>query len=383
MWSVWAGVLVHGVVVGTVIVRAQSPSTSLASALPPNASGADIYRAACMTCHGPDGAGSPSSVVGFDLPLPNGHDFPDFNDCPTATVEPLPDWVAVVTRGGPIRGLDRHMPAFGDALSPEQIESVVEHLWSFCRDRSWPRGDLNLPRAFFTEKAFPENEAVWTTAIGTGDAHGVSNRVVYEHRIGSRNWYEVVVPVELQPKGAGSTWSRGLGDLVVAGRRVFYANAKRGSIFAAGAELTLPTGKESLGLGSGYMVYEPLAMWGQMIGANGFLQFYGGVEIPSDRARGSDEGFLRTAGGYTFARDQGHGRAWTPMTELLLAKPKGSSTEVDVVPQLQVSLSKLQHVLLDVGVRIPITERGGGRSTQVMTYVLWDWFDGGLFQFWK
>ena len=49
---------------------------------------------------------------------------------------------------------------------------------------------------------------------------------------------------------------------------------------------------------------------------------------------------------------------------------------------MQVSLSKLQHILINVGVRVPVTQRTG-RTTQFLTYVLWDWFDGGLFQFWK
>lgn len=53
-----------------------------------------------------------------------------------------------------------------------------------------------------------------------------------------------------------------------------------------------------------------------------------------------------------------------------------------MVPQMQVSLSKLQHVLLNVGVRIPVNERET-RKPEVLTYVLWDWFDGGLFRFWR
>ena len=57
------------------------------------------------------------------------------------------------------------MPAFGDALSPEDIALAVSHLRTFCTEAAWPRGDLNLPRAFFTEKAFPENEAVWATTF--------------------------------------------------------------------------------------------------------------------------------------------------------------------------------------------------------------------------
>jgi hypothetical protein len=49
---------------------------------------------------------------------------------------------------------------------------------------------------------------------------------------------------------------------------------------------------------------------------------------------------------------------------------------------MQVTLSKLQHIMLAGGVRVPVTEREE-RHTQVLTYFLWDWFDGGLFQFWR
>jgi len=102
----------------------------------------------------------------------------------------------------------------------------------------------------------------------------------------------------------------------------------------------------------------------------------------SAHERGDNETFLRTALGYTFARDQGFGRAWSPMAEVLMARPWGGATEWDVVPQVQVSLSKLQHVLVSVGVRVPLNERGE-RHPQLLSYLLWDWFDGGFFQFWK
>ena len=59
---------------------------------------------------------------------------PDFTDCAFATAEPDPDWHAVVHEGGPIRGLDRHMPAFGDALSPDEIALAVGHLRTFCKE---------------------------------------------------------------------------------------------------------------------------------------------------------------------------------------------------------------------------------------------------------
>ena len=382
--SIWVAALLFVWSARVASVKAQdavTPPTSLENALPADANGEQIFRATCATCHALDGKGSPRSVVGFVMPLPNGHDFPDFNDCPTNTVEPIGDWVAVVTRGGPVRGLDRHMPAFGDALSPAQIESVVTYLKSFCADRSWPLGDLNLPRAFYTEKAYPENETVWTTGVTSSGQKAVGNAVVYEHRIGSRGQYEVTIPLNFQQGDTGS-WSRGLGDVELALRRTFYASFERGSIFAAGTAVTLPTGKESAGLGNGFTIYEPFAMFGQVLGANGFLQVHSGIEIPSDHNRGDNEGFLRTALGYTIAQDKGFGRQWSPMAEVLVAKPEGGDAEYDVVPQMQVSLSKLQHILLSVGVRVPLNERQD-RKPEVLTYFLWDWFDGGLFQFWK
>jgi hypothetical protein len=290
--------------------------------------------------------------------------------------------MAVAHRGGPVRALDRRMPAFGDALSDDQIERAVKYLWTFCEDPAWPRGDLNLPRTFFTEKAFPENEAVWTTGVSTSDAKAVENELVYEHRIGSRGQFEIKVPMNVQQSAPGGAWNRGLGDIEVAFKRTLYASFDRGSIFAAGAAVVLPTGKEDLGLGNGFTIYEPFAMWGQIVGGSGFVQLHAGYEFPSDQTLGQREGFVRTAIGYTLAQDKGFGRAWSPMLEVLAANPEDGPAEWDVVPQIQISLSKLQHVLLDVGVRIPLNEREE-REPQILVYLLWDWFDGGLFDFWK
>jgi hypothetical protein len=119
-----------------------------------------------------------------------------------------------------------------------------------------------------------------------------------------------------------------------------------------------------------------------MIGPSAFVQTHVGYEIASDQTNGQNEGFVRTAFGYTVAEDRGFGRAWTPMLEVLAAKPERGVAEWDLVPQMQVSLSKLQHVLFSVGVRLPVNEREE-RKPQMLAYFLWDWFDGGLFEFWK
>ena len=313
-------------------------------------------------------------MVGFDVPLP------DFTDCAFATGEPDPDWYAVVHEGGPVRALDRHMPAFGDALSPDDIRLAISHVRTFCSDSSWPQGDLNLPRAFFTEKAFPENEAVWTMALNGGRERSIESELIYERRLGSRNQIEVAAPFSAFRDGSGQ-WSRGLGDIAVGFKRMLHADLQRGQIAAAALEVILPSGNASRGLGNGYTVVEPSAMWGQTLPRDSYFQLHAGIELPTE-STAPRETFVRSALGTTVAADRGFGRAWSPQVELLWARPERGPSEWDVVPQLQVTLSKLQHVMLAAGVRVPITQRTE-RRPQALVYFLWDWFDGGLFEMWR
>ena len=364
--SVLTAVSIHG--------APQAPARADA-ALPLEATGAEIYEAACAACHGADGAGSPRARVGFAQELP------DFTDCGFATPEPSADWYAVVHEGGPIRGLDRHMPAFGEALTPAHIGRVVDYVSRFCTDPSWPRGDLNFPRPLFTEKAYPENELVVTTGVMTNDVNEIRNEVLYERRLGKRNQLEVVLPFEAAGVD-GSPWTGGLGDVTVAVKRAFYASVETGRILSAGSDVVLPTGSESSGRGSGTTIVEPFVTFGQALGATAFVQLHAGVELPFDSDKSPREVFARGAFGNSFFQDRTFGRAWTPMVELLWARPAGESSEWDIVPQLQVTLSKLQHVSVAGGVRIPLNGRDT-RHPQAVTYFLWDWFDGSLFDFWR
>ncbi|MGE3842700.1 MAG: cytochrome c [Vicinamibacterales bacterium] len=344
----------------------------------PQRTAAELYKAACATCHGPDGRGAPLSQVAFDAPLP------DFTDCGFATPEPDPDWSAVVHLGGTARALDHRMPAFIDALTTEEIELAISHVRAFCTEKGWPRGELNLPRPLVTEKAYPENEAVLTVKMATSHPHSVENEFLYEHRIGRRGQYEVIVPVNLQQGGTGgSRWTRGLGDLAVAYKHVLYDSLDRGSIFSLGTEFIFPTGKELEGLGGGKKVFETFAAYGQMLPNDAFFQFHGGFEFPVKAEDSAKEAFWRLTVGKTWAQNRGFGRAWSPMVELVAAKElvRGEDPQWDAVPQMQVSLSGLQHVLFNVGLRIPVNEREG-RSKTFMVYLLWDWFDGGLFDNW-
>ena len=169
--------------------------------------GAQLYRQACSACHGVDGKGAPRALVGFDQPLP------DFTDCNAYAREPDADWHAVILRGGPARAFDHMMPSFAEALTAEQVDDLVAHVRTFCRDESWPRGDLNLPRAMFTEKAFPEDEFVLTTGAALEGAGAITNQLVFEKRFGARTQIEVAVPFAYQEGPSTAGWQLGLGDV--------------------------------------------------------------------------------------------------------------------------------------------------------------------------
>ncbi|MEZ5316901.1 MAG: cytochrome c [Vicinamibacterales bacterium] len=354
---------------------AQTASSPPSTAPRPTRTAAEIYDAACAACHGPDGKGTPLAVRGFEL------EPPDFSDCNFATREPDADWGAIVHGGGPVRGFDRTMPSFGDALTEDEIALAVSHVRTFCGDPSWPRGDLNLPRAIFTEKAYPEDEAVWTTGLNvTGDGE-FSNEIVYEKRFGARNQIEIKAPfaVAHQP---GSTWMGGAGDIGLGFKRAFYHDMSKGRIAAFGGEVVLPTGDESSGIGSGALRFEPFASFGQILRYDAFFQAQGGAEISANENNAGHEAFWRLVVGRTWVQGR-YGRAWTPMVELLAAREleSGAKIEWDLVPQVQVTLNQRQHLMLNVGLRMPVSVREG-RSTSLMVYFLWDWFDGGLRDGW-
>jgi mono/diheme cytochrome c family protein len=362
------------VLAGSLRARAQAPTPAAAA---PVLMGADLFRRACAACHGLDGRGSPQSATGFvDLAIP------DFTDCAFGSVEPDGDWLAVAHGGGPARGFDRRMPAFGEVLTEAQILSVIDHLRTFCDDSAWPRGDLNLPRALFTEKAFPENESVFTTSVGGATTGSIRHEVVYEKRFGSRSQYEVAVPVAFEESETGQ-WTRGLGDVAIAVKRFLFHSLGSGTIVSAGGEALVPTGKESLGLGTGVTIFEPFLAVGKILPRNTFVHLHAGAELPVDRDKAEPEAFWRTALGATFEQ-AGFGRAWSPMVEILAAREleQGQRVQWDAVPQMQVTLNQRQHLMINAGVRVPLTGRDQGRRAQFVTYFLWDWFDGGLRDGW-
>jgi hypothetical protein len=255
-------------------------------------------------------------------------------------------------------------------------------LRGFCENPHWPRAELNLPRALITEKAYPEDEVVITTALNAQGAPGVNNDVVYEQRFGVKNQIEVTVPFTFQNQN--HTWYGGFGDSSLGLKRELFSSLRSGSIFSVQGEVAFPTGNKEKNLGSGVTTFETFAAYGQLLPANLFLQFQGGADLPVHTSAANPKSlFWNTVIGQNFAEDKGLGRLWSPMIELLADRNlvTGASTDWDVLPQFEVTISKRQHIRADIGVRIPATNTTG-RQMQVLFYLLWDWQDGKLTEGW-
>ena len=162
------------------------------------------------------------------------------------------------------------MPAFGDALTVEQLRRVIDYVRTLCGSAAWPRGDLNLPRPMVTEKAYPEDELVWTTQTALDGPGAVMNEIVYERRVGSKNQVELVVPFGLQERtlDGRSDWVAGMGDVVLGLKRALLHSRKSGSIVSAAAEVKLATGDEDEGFGAGTSVFETFLSYGQRLPSN-------------------------------------------------------------------------------------------------------------------
>lgn len=339
-------------------------------------SGEDIYTATCASCHGSDGRGATAAQTG--LPIQS----LDFTDCGRTTAEADQDWEAVIAEGGPARGFHRLMPAFAELLDDDERHAALVYVRGFCPDDKWPRGDLNFPRPLVTEKAFIEDEFVVSSAVAARSPRNVSNVLIYEQRFLRRQMFEIKVPIGIV-RDAGGTRRAGIGDVAVGAKSVLLASYGHGSILSVGGEVILPTGNRDKGLGKGVVLLEPFVVFGQALPWDSFLHTQVGAEIPTEAGEGAEtEGFAAAVLGTTFTSGR-YGRSFSPMVETFAARElaSGAVTVVDLVPQMQISLSRRQHILACIGGRIPAVHREG-RATQIMAYVLWDWVDGGVLEGW-
>lgn len=342
--------------------------------------GEKVYKGGCIACHGGDGRGAANSSTVFLRP----DTFPDFADCAGTTPEPDGNWKAAIVHGGPSRGLSQIMPAFGDLLTDVQINDVIAYMRGFCKNvHHFPLGELNLPRALVTEKAFPENEIVASTAASASGAPAWTTDVIDERTIiDARTQLETDVPVNYADQG--HNWTEGLGDITVGLKREMFSSLRTGSILSLQGSILLPTGDSKRGFGAGTTQFEPFAAFDQLFKNNTFVQTQLGADLPVDPSVSPRSMFWRATVGQAFAQDNMLGRLYSPMVEFLAVRDfkPGASTDWDVLPEMQITVSRRQHVRVGFGVREPFTNTEG-RTPQVLFYLLWDRADGKLWDGWR
>ena len=342
------------------------------------AHGKVLYEQGCVACHGDHGNGAPLTSTEFKRP----GTFPDFTRCDQTTSEANMQWKAIIVNGGPARGFSTIMPAFGELLASSDIDDIIAYLRTFCGNPQWPRGELNLPRAIVTEKAYPEDEFVLSTAGNASGAPGFTTDFIHEQRFGIKNQIEIDYPQHDEDQN--HQWQNGPGDITVGLKRVFYSNLRTGSIFSLQGGILPPSGDSKRGFGSGSTTFEPFAAFDQLFPTNTWVQFQMGADLPVHPDITPQSLFYYTAIGQSLAADHRLGRLWSPMVEFLATRDleDGAKTDWDVMPEMQVTLSRRQHIRADLGYRAPFTDTAG-RNAQVYFYVLWDWQDGKLWKGWR
>ena len=375
-----AGALILCLVVLIGLPLLLSAQTLHYSKKPDAKNGENVYNGGCIACHGSEGKGAPMASTAFKRP----DTFPDFTDCAATTPEPNGNWKAVIVHGGPSRGFSQIMPAFGDLLTDEEISDVIAYMRGFCKNtHHFPPGELNLPRALVTEKAFPENELVISTAASASGAPAWTTDIIDERTIiDARTQLETDVPVNYADPS--HSWTAGLGDITLALKREMFSSPRTGSILSLQGGILLPTGDSKRGFGAGTTQFEPFAAFDQLFKTNTFLQTQLGADLPVDTSVAPRSMFWRVAVGQAMAPDHMLGRLFSPMVEFLAVRDfKPGRVPIGMFcRRCRSPSSRRQHVRVGFGVRAPFTNTVG-RTSQVLFYLLWDRADGKLWNGWR
>lgn len=373
-WALWMGIAVL-MAACALHVSAQT----LHYAKPPNAkNGRLIYNSGCIACHGATGDGAPQTSTEFVRP----DTWPYFSKCDQTTPESNAEWKDVILYGGKARGFSEIMPAFGELMIGSEVNDVIAYMRTLCHNTGhYPLGELNLPDALVTEKAFPENEEVLLTAANATGAPSYTTDVIHEETFAGRNQIEVDVPMNYADQN--HNWTAGVGDISLGLKREIFSSLRTGSILSLQGGVILPTGDKKRGFGSGTTQLEPFAAFDQLFKENTFLEFQLGSDLPVDTSVAPRTIFWRSLVGQALIADDGLGRQFIPMVEVLGSRDfkQGENNDWDLLPELFVTLSPRQHIQADVGFRQPVANTRG-RTPQVVFFVRWDWADGKLWEGW-
>ncbi|HEX9582254.1 MAG TPA: cytochrome c [Gemmatimonadales bacterium] len=305
------------------------------------------YREWCSSCHGETGRGDSRATARLEVPAA------DLANCAVSTAEPEDFWVDIVRHGGPSVGLSIDMPAFEEGATTEQIRAVVRYVKSLCGETGWPPGELNLPRPFLAEKAFPENEIVI-------EAHGRGQEFIYERRVGRRLQVEGVVRTLVDSGGGFESATAAVKY------NVWHSLAKR-ALVSVGLEVTPALQARSL------WEIEPFVAFGANPGG-GATAIQGEVLASWEETEGLSGAAVRLGVGRQIGRV-------VPMLEAGWTVPREGRPALALVPQLWVRLSRLGHVAASAGVELPVAGPDP-KPARLVAFVLWDFGDGPLLRGW-
>ncbi|MEI9813961.1 MAG: cytochrome c [Acidobacteriota bacterium] len=288
------------------------------------------------------------------------------------------------------------MPSFGDretpALTDDQIGKVIKYLRNFCaEDPKWPSGVFNVPRPMYTEKAFPEDELVYYNMLNLTGGAGYTNHLIIEKRFGAIQNIEIRFRGNFQKTPSGS-WQGSVGDTTFEYKRSLLVNNRTKSLIGWGSEVLIPTGNPNNG-GTGITEAEQFLTYTQILPKNAYFLQQIGAEGPIRRHDDPIQAYARTTLGKVFLADRGFGRAFSVANEFITTRNFASHQNwtLTLVPQIQVTVSRRQHMRLGIGVNLPVIQGPPNAGAiinptgpkQLTFYWLWDTFDGGFFEGWK
>ena len=309
--------------------------------------GAALFAAWCKSCHGADGRGTPAASTRLEVPPA------DLRECKGSTAEPEDRWRAIVARGGAAFGLSLDMPAFGEAATPAQIAAVVRYARSLCGELGWPAGELNFPRPFLVEKAFPEDEVVLTD-------EGRGQEYIYEHRLG-RRWQ-----LEASARTAFDGQPQAFDGVSGALKYNVWSSLERRALTSLGLELTPPLGRQERWEVAPWVAFgvapaDALVLQGQVVGI-------------------WEEAAGMTAMSYRVGVGRRIGRV-VPMLESGWLVPRAGARTMSLYPELGIQLSRLGHGAASIGAELPAVGPEP-RHPRLIAFVFWDYGDAPLRRGW-
>ncbi len=343
------------------------PGTAMAADL---ARGEEIFATNCVSCHGVGGSPDPDSPLVKSLEvMPANFSDPLFN-----SREPASDWKTVITHGGPALGFSAQMPAFGTALTEEDIDSTLAYIKTLGGEHDYPDGELNLFLPVRTKKAFPEDEWVWKQRYAGLDGDNTwKNTLEYEFRVGKR--FQGTLEMTHEVKGSQSDF----GHFEPGFKYVLMHDKRAGYIFTLGGNVGVPMNSDA------HWEVLPYLAFGKILSDEWTLQSSGRLKLDVEN---SDNSSAELAGVVHWVHTE-KPRSIFPALELVAEIPfergtgpdRKDAVQFSILPQARIGLNKRGNIALNTGLELPLndTDRYDWRA---YVYFIWDFADGGLFEGW-